>query len=47
MEKLNNYELSNVKGGGFLSATTAVVATLIAAFIFGVIDGIVNPQSCN
>lgn len=47
MEKLNNYELNNARGGGIFTVTGAVVATLIAAFVFGILDGIVNPQECN
>lgn len=45
--KLSNKELNNIKGGGFFTATGTIIATLIAAFTFGVLDGIVNPQKCN
>lgn len=45
--KLKSNELIDTKGGGIFTTTTAIVATLISAFIFGVLDGIVNPQKCN
>lgn len=45
--KLNNYELKDINGGGFWTTTTVIIVSLAAAFLFGVLDGIVNPQECN
>ena len=46
MKELSNKELMDIKGGG-LSFGLGFVITAGAAFIIGVIDGIVRPLKCN
>jgi len=47
MNKLNNDEMMNVKGGAFkLGALVSVIGGAIV-FIIGIIDGLINPQKCN
>jgi len=46
MERLTNEKMKKVKGGeinwGLISGIGA-----LASFIFGVIDGLMNPKKCN
>lgn len=47
METLNNEEMMVINGGGLgLGAILGIVGVL-AVFVIGVIDGYVNPKSCN
>ncbi len=46
MKELKEQELKNVKGGG-ISIGVATLITVGAAFLIGVIDGLVRPLKCN
>ena len=46
MNKLNNKQLKNVKGGGINWSLMAGIGAF-ASFLVGVIDGIINPKKCN
>lgn len=46
MVKLNNETMQSITGGGIKWGTIAGIGAL-ASFIFGIIDGLVNPQKCN
>ena len=46
MSRLNNNQLTKIKGGAFsLKAFSLIVAGFI--FVIGVIDGFVRPLKCN
>lgn len=46
MNKMNNNELYEIKGGG---VNWGIVAALgaFASFLVGLVDGYVNPKKCN
>lgn len=44
MQKLNNLELSNIKGGGVGFVIAGIAAGII--FLIGVISGYANPNKC-
>ena len=46
MEKLNDAELSNVKGGFSLSVWGALGIAALVVFLCGVLEGITNPDKC-
>ena len=46
MEILENKELITIKGGSAHTALWFAVGTVIT-FLFGLFDGIVNPNKCN
>lgn len=46
MVKLTKNEMINVSGGAIKWGVIAGIGAF-ASFIFGIIDGIVNPQKCN
>lgn len=45
MQRLNNQDLKNVKGGFGLGIAAGIVA--LAIFAVGVFDGIARPLKCN
>ncbi len=46
MEKLNDADLSNIKGGFTLSVWSALGITALVVFLSGVLEGITNPDKC-
>lgn len=46
MNKINNEQLKNVKGGGVNWSLMAGIGAL-TSFLVGVIDGLINPKKCN
>ena len=46
MKKLSDNDMKNINGGAIKWGAIAGIGAL-ASFIFGIIDGIVNPQKCN
>lgn len=46
MNKLNDKELVNIKGGG-ISIGVVIGISALVVFVVGVIDGFVNPEKCN
>lgn len=46
MQKIADKELENITGGE-ISAWAYVVASAIAIFISGIIEGYTHPKSCN
>jgi len=46
MNKINNEQLKNVRGGGINWGLMAAIGA-IGSFFIGVIDGLINPKKCN
>ena len=46
MNKLNNEEMLNIKGGAISWKVAAAIGSAIV-FIIGVVDGLINPKKCN
>lgn len=46
MNKINNEQLKNVKGGGVNWGLMSAIGAL-SSFLIGVIDGLINPKKCN
>ena len=46
MNRINEEQLKNIKGGG-VNWTLVTGIAAIASFFMGVIDGLINPQKCN
>lgn len=46
MESLTNEKMKNIKGGEINWGLVAGIGAF-ASFLFGVIDGFINPKKCN
>lgn len=46
MEKLNDTELSNIKGGFTMNVWIALGISALVVFLSGVLEGITNPDKC-
>jgi len=47
MNKLNNEEMINLKGGAISYKAIIALVGAGVAFLIGVIDGLINPRKCN
>jgi len=47
MNKLNNEEMIEVKGGAFSSKLLFGIFGTGIVFLIGVVDGLINPRKCN
>lgn len=47
MNKLNNEEMIDLKGGAFSCKALAGLVGAGLVFLIGLIDGLINPRKCN
>lgn len=47
MNKINNEELKEIKGGGGISGWAIAGICALVSFVVGTINGIVYPSKCN
>lgn len=46
MNKMNNEQLQEVKGGGINWSMMAGIGAVVS-LVIGIIDGLINPKKCN